>query len=362
MNILHVIEDYSAKSGGLRTVLSDLNSRLNTQDGVNSFVISSQKEDQDNIFLVSNSERNPWQYSRNWKVEIEALIKNKNVNIIHIHGVWMYPQFIAAKIALSNKIPFILSPHGMFEPWLWTKGRFKKTVYFNLIVRRLFTKASIIHSITDDENLNLKLLFQHTRLLSIPNLIEFENIKAWKRTVTTDYILYLGRLDEKKGIDMLIRSFAKLKINKKVHLKIAGGFNNYKLKLDQLINSLGIQKKVQFLGMVTGDEKKRLYKESLVFVAPSHSEVVGMVNLEAASMATPVITTFQTGLKRSWTSNGGILINPNEKELITALKKVLSWSKSQRDENGKKLYDFVKKEYSWELKLNDWLKLYSSVK
>mgnify|MGYP001360675632 CR=1 FL=1 len=48
MNILHVIEDYSTKSGGLRTVLSDLNSRLNTQDGVNSFIISSQKEDQDN--------------------------------------------------------------------------------------------------------------------------------------------------------------------------------------------------------------------------------------------------------------------------------------------------------------------------
>ena len=174
--------------------------------------------------------------------------------------------------------------------------------------------------------------------------------------------MYLGRLDEKKGIDILIRSFAKLKLNQNVHLKIAGGFNNYKLKLDQLINSLGIQENVQFLGMVKGDEKKRLYKESLVFVAPSHSEVVGMVNLEAASMATPVITTFQTGLKRGWANNGGILINPNENELIIALKQALNWSKSQREENGKKLYDFVKKEYSWELKLNDWLKLYSSVK
>lgn len=362
MNILHVIEDYSAKSGGLRTVLSDLNYRLNTQEGVNSFIISSQKEDQDNIFFLSNSERIPWQYSRNWKVKIEALIQKNNVNIIHIHGVWMYPQFIAAKIALRNKIPFIVSPHGMFEPWLWTKGRLKKIVYFNIISRPLFSKASIIHSITDDENTNLKLIFPHSRVSTIPNLIEFKNFNTDNYIKEKDYILYLGRLDKKKGIDILIRSFAKSKKNQKVHLKIAGAFNNYKLKLDKLIKNLGVQDNVHFLGMVNGDEKKRLYKESLVFVAPSHSEVVGMVNLEAASMATPVITTFQTGLKRDWASNGGILINPNEKELITALRKVLSWSKSQRDENGKKLYDFVKKEYSWELKLNDWLKLYSSVK
>ena len=161
MNILHVIEDFSVNSGGLRTVLSDLNFRLNTLEGVNSYIISSRKENQDNIFLVNNRKKILWQYSKNWKLEIESLIKNNNINIIHIHGTWMFPQFIAAKIAVNRNIPFVLSFHGMLEPWLWTKGRIKKTLYFKLIIKQLFSKASIIHSITDDEKQNLTKIFQN---------------------------------------------------------------------------------------------------------------------------------------------------------------------------------------------------------
>ena len=96
-------------------------------------------------------------------------------------------------------------------------------------------------------------------------------------------------------------------------------------------------------------------------MAPSHSEVVGMVNLEAAIFKTPVITTFQTGLKNEWSNNGGILVNPNVKEIEFALHTALNWTLEERNKNGEKLRDFVLKEYSWQYRFNDWIKLYKSM-
>ena len=66
-----------------------------------------------------------------------------------------------------------------------------------------------------------------------------------------------------------------------------------------------------------------LFKNAFVFVAPSHSEVIGMVNLEAAILQTPVITTFQTGLLKDWSKNGGFLIEPTENEILKRYPDVL---------------------------------------
>ncbi|SDG47568.1 glycosyltransferase [Psychroflexus sediminis] len=359
MNILHITEDFSLDSGGLRTVINDLSNNLNNLQNINSYILSSQQEKGDNIELVSDAKGKPWLYSVQWNKKLVDLILKKNINILHIHGVWMYPQYKAAKFALKHNIPFILSPHGMYEPWLWTKGRLKKSAYFNLLVKSLFSKASRIHAITSAEKNNLKPLFPQSDFVEIPNLISFE-LSNCINDSTEKYLLYVGRLHEKKGIKLLISSFSKLKVNDLI-LKIAGEFNDYKIELVKLIEKLDLQKKVQFLGLVTGEEKMKLFKDAYVFVAPSYSEVVGMVNLEAASQKTPVITTHQTGLKREWNVNGGILINPNQKELTSALEEAASWSKEQRDINGERLYNFVKQNYSWEHRLQDWVSIYSDI-
>jgi glycosyltransferase involved in cell wall biosynthesis len=124
---------------------------------------------------------------------------------------------------------------------------------------------------------------------------------------------------------------------------------------------LSLQSRVQFIGLVTGEKKAKLFKDAFLFVAPSYSEVIGMVNLEAASLKTPVITTFQTGLRKEWNENGGILINPNQDELTQALEKVLKWTKKERDIKGEILYNFVKQNYSWESRLSDWINIYSDI-
>ena len=358
MNIVHVLEDYSFLSGGLRTVVKDLHSRL-ILEGINSNIITTRKEKHDNVIKVHGGNK-PWRFSNNLINKLDELHAKNNIDVIHIHGVWMYPQYATAKYAFKNKIPFLISCHGMYEPWLWLNGSFKKKIYFKHVVKNVFSKAKYLHAITLPEADELKKLFPSTNVIEIPNLIDLKYQVKNTPNLKEKYVLYLGRIDKKKGIDILINAFSNLG-NKKFRLKIAGAPNDYQKELKNLVKSLDLDNQVDFLGLVTGKEKEILFKNAFVFVAPSHSEVVGMVNLESAIYKTPVITTFQTGLKKEWSNNGGLLVNPNINEVQEALGVSLNWTDDERNENGKKLCDFVTKEYSWTHRFKDWIYLYQSI-
>lgn len=358
MNINHIMEDYSKLSGGLRTVVQDLNKNL-IQQNVNNQIITTRAEVEDNVIICKRSlDKDVWCYSNNLK----STLKNNQSDINHIHGIWMYPQYIASKISYSTKKPYIITPHGMLEPWLWENGAFKKKLYFDLMIKKYFSNANILHAITPDEKNNLFNLFGHKNIEVIPNSISYTEIDSYniQREETNKFVLFVGRLHPKKGIDLLIKAFSKLK-DTETRLKIAGPFNEYKNELAELVQSLGIENKVDFLGMVTGKEKHQLFKNAWVFVAPSFSEVVGMVNLEAGVLSTPVITTYQTGLYKEWNDNGGVLINPNEEELLNALVYSLEWSEVERDERGKKLKQFIIEQYSWEKNIYRWIDLYQGM-
>ncbi|MFY7670605.1 glycosyltransferase [Tenacibaculum sp. MEBiC06402] len=356
MKILHIVEDFSIKSGGLRTVVLNLDFFLK-QNGFESYILSSDKEKGDNIFTVSSN--NGWLYSKEWKHKIKEIVDAYNINVIHVHGVWLYPQLIGAKFAVKNNIPLVLSCHGMYQPWLWKKGTLKKKIYLNLVSKKWFKKSSLIHSITSDETQNIKKYFPKNNYFEIPNLISFtENQKVPE--FEEKYILYLGRLNKTKGIDLLLKAFAQLNLED-VSLKIAGGFNEYKPELEKLINELGIQRKVNFLGEVKGNEKTTLIQEAWVMASPTFSDVIGMVNLEAALHKTPIITTYKTGLHKDWNTNGGFLINPNVNELKDKLEEAINWSAEKRLLHGQQLFNFAKQNYSWNEQFFKWEKLYNSI-
>jgi glycosyltransferase involved in cell wall biosynthesis len=358
MNVIHILEDFSFQSGGIRTVVLDLHTRL-LNHNINSKILTTKIEDGDQAIKVEG-DKTPWRYSKNLKSTLKNLNSKHAISLIHIHGVWMYPQYGAAKFAKQNNIPFLITCHGMYEPWLWSQGTFKKKLYFNLVIKSTFSKANYLHAITNNEAIEIKALFPRTPTVEIPNLIDSNIAVDGEFNSTEKYVLFVGRLDPKKGIDLLINAFSNVN-PEGFRLKIAGNFNDYKKELDELVVSLDLENRIDFLGLITGDEKVKLFKNAHVFVAPSHSEVVGMVNLEAAIYKTPVITTFQTGLKKEWSENGGILIDPNVNEIESALRTAFNWTIEQRNENGLKLHNFVLKAYSWQYRFDDWIKLYESM-
>jgi glycosyltransferase involved in cell wall biosynthesis len=348
-NLYHISEDISRASGGVRTVVKDM--QLQFPD---SKILTTLK-DQDDVHITKFSNNGPWLYSSSLKKHLNTL---DNTFIFHLHGVWMHAQYTSAKIAAKRNIPFIVTPHGMYEPWLWKEGTLKKKLYFKLLASSAFAKARYIHAITPEEQKNLQKLFPKTEVVCIPNAVEIEEMVERKEP-SRPYFLFLGRIHPKKGLELLIDVFASLK-TLDFDLKIAGPENEYASQLKEKVKLLK-DSRIEFLGAVHGEEKKQLYRNAHAFIAPSYSEVVGMVNIEAAMMGTPVITTHQTGLLKEWNTNGGMLINPVFEELKTVMEEVSKWDLKKRNHNGNKLRDFVIQEYSWKVNRPKWEALYKSM-
>lgn len=376
--IVYITDEHSSINPGVTTSLNEL--LLETSRHTDVFtdikLISTGHDDYvcvpdtvEHIRLSYSTIGKPWRYPANFQKKCSDIIKN--CDIVHIHGAWMGPQLMAAKMATKTGVPFVITFHGMLEPWHWHDkgilGYYKKFLYWKLVAYPAFKHADTIHAITPMEKGNLQSLFLSSRIKVISNAIDVNQIQLqFSDDVETQrpesLILFLGRLHPKKGVDILIRAFALADLSTKWKLVIAGSEEvpEYVRKLKQLLVTHDISGRVDFIGAVYGKEKFEWYKRSWVVAVPSHSEVVGMVNLEAGACGTPTITTKQTGLF-NWEEGGGLLIEPNEEDLSNALRCVCSWPRSERISRGMKSRMLVDNYYSLSIVGKQWGDLYAEL-
>ena len=121
---------------------------------------------------------------------------------------------------------------------------------------------------------------------------------------------------------------------------------------------LELTDRVSFVGPVSGVDKWRLYRDAWAFCLPSFSEVIGMVNLEAAAAGTPVITSFESGVVDAWEQYGGLRIHPDEESILAGLQQAAAWNLDERRSRGKAMRSLIEKEYSWARTGQDWAALY----
>jgi glycosyltransferase involved in cell wall biosynthesis len=296
--------------------------------------------------------------------------------ILHLHGVWMGFQWLAARAARRQKIPALLSPHGMLNRWHLRHLGFKelrKLTYWRALAYPAFRHIALIHAVTPRERDELATWLPGQCIQVIPNAIDLEAMDQLRAhagdesapPVDEPYVLFLGRLHPVKGIELLIEAFAQgiRGVKRRFRLLIAGPESDpaYAAKLRSLVSLLGVEEKVTFLGPVFDPQEKfALYRQAWAFCAPSQTEVMGLVNLEAASANLPVVTTHETGLD-DWEDGGGILVHPRVEELRRALEQVFSWSASERQDRGYRTRQLVERRYAWQAVGPQWLELYTGL-
>lgn len=358
--IYQITENISFESGGVRTVLVNLNKNINERNMNSSIILTNKKENNDTYLEFPSKNFKSWSYSSEFKKYLQTHLKE--IAIMHLHGVFMYTQFLSSKIAKNNTIPYVISPHGMLEPWHLNDKKLKKEIYLKLALNKIFADSTIIHAITPLEKENLYRLTKHKNIVEIPNFIYHSSLpKNLIYEPEEEYLLFLSRLHPKKGLDILIQSMTIIN-NKKIKLKIVGSENYYSLELKKTAHKLGLADRIEFIGGVYGDDKYNLFSNAKAFVAPSYSEAIGLVNLEAAVCKTPVITTYNTGINPEWNKNGGIMINPTLEALTKAINTATNWTTNERNQRGNELSTFVINNYSWEKKGGVWDELYNSLK
>lgn len=235
---------------------------------------------------------------------VKMIRENKRNNpgqlVIHIHSWWNTIAILSCLTSLLYKVPVVLSPRGMLTPYTWSnRNSFYKNIIHKLLGKHLL-KQCLIHATTEKEKKDItKITRSFKEILVIPNLVKYPTLEyplqSQNKSSQTLKLLFLSRIEEKKGLEILMVALYELKTH--WQLTIAGqGESSYVSKLKNLSRQLKIEKQITWLGEVNNTKKYEVYRNNDLLILPSHNENFGNVVIESLSVGTPVIISTEVGL------------------------------------------------------------------
>jgi glycosyltransferase involved in cell wall biosynthesis len=294
-----------------------------------------------------------------------------NVDILHLHSIFLWPTWAAARSARRIGKPYIIAPRGMLvKDLLERKSRFAKRLWISLIERNNIEHAAAIHVTTGNELKEIKTFgFALPPVFVVPNGVDIEEIIRQPQCVAPmieniiqkkPFILFLGRINWKKGLDRLIPALAYVP---DIPLVIAGNDEeNYKPEIETLAASHGVFDRLIFTGPVYGDDKAALLQNATALVLPSYSENFGNVVLEAMAVGCLVVVTPEVGISEVvLKSKAGAVVKGEAGMLGEKLRSIVENPK-EREEMGKRGKQMVDAHFSWSkiaMQMESSYKLYS---
>jgi glycosyltransferase involved in cell wall biosynthesis len=296
----------------------------------------------------------------------QALHANvSNFDIIHLHSVFLWPTSAAAQLARKAGVPYVLSPRGMLvKDLIRRKSSLSKRAWIALFERRNIRRAAAIHLTSEVEASELKALgFTHARLAIVANGIEMPidipDDDFEPTVMPRPYILFLGRVNWKKGLDRLIPAMKQVA---SADLLIAGNDEeNYRPTLEALARQDGVVDRVRFLGPVDDRKKWALLASARILVLPSYSENFGNVVLEAMVAGCPVIVTPEVGIATLVQEAGcGVVAAGDPARLGLEIKRLLD-DRDRSLDMGKAGRRTVQTRYSWKAIGDQMLDVYAEI-
>ncbi len=361
MKIIHYIPSINKRDGGTTAYMQLLSKSLGTLVQLH---IVTHRSDNDveieyaTVHYISSSLRG------DMKKEWDKLLDAVKPCLVHINCCWLPACALTQKWAQKKGYPIVLTPHGMLEPWIMKRNYWtKKLPALFLYQKAAVKKADFIHATAESEKNNLLELGYNSQVQIIPNGIETDNIsikKSWKKT---NNLLFLSRVHEKKGIELLLQAVAELGEQMAgIKVTIAGeGEDSYVKKLTTLAKERGLEKVVFFVGGVYGEKKWQLFREADIFILPTYSENFGIVVAEALASGTPVITTTGTPWQELVDNQCGWWVEANVVALKAAIKEAISLSSEKLENYGIRARKMVEERYSISTVSKDMVALYSEV-
>ncbi|MBT6956796.1 MAG: glycosyltransferase [Opitutae bacterium] len=284
----------------------------------------------------------PARNSHGYTEAFDQWLKNngKYFDCAIVHGLWQYPGRSALKILPRLNIPFFVYPHGMLDPWFkhtYPLKHLKKSIYWKLIENRLFKKARAVLFTCKEE----RRLAQHTFSpyncheaiaplgIGTPpddcNHQEQIFLSNFPHLKEGNFLLFLSRVHEKKGLDVLLQALAQYPKDLP-QLAIAGPIESttYLARLKQLETKIASKHngwKITWTGMLTGSLKWGALRTAGAFILPSHQENFGIAVVEALAVGTPVLLSRKVNIWREIVDDGSGLA---EEDTINGVIQLLS--------------------------------------
>jgi len=286
-----------------------------------------------------------------------AVLKDKmrGFDLVHLHSIYLWPTWAAARVAQAAGVPYVLSPRGMLVlDLVRRKSRWIKSAWLRLIEKKNIERAAAIHVTSDTEEADLGgFPYAFPPVLRIANGIAVPRDWAWE-DLSSDvaevvrgepYLLCFGRINWKKGLDRLLRAWADVP---GIRLVIAGNDEeDYVPALREIAREVGVSERVCFLDRaISGADKEALLGTARLLVLASYSENFGNVVPEAMVRGVPVVVTKEVGAKDIVRESGGGIV-VDAAELASGIRSLLE-DEEARMEMGRKGREWVRGHLTWE--------------
>ncbi|GIW73805.1 MAG: glycosyl transferase [Phycisphaerales bacterium] len=285
------------------------------------------------------------------------LAEQQGADVLHTHGMWepMLPACAAAARRLG--VPYVVTPHGMLDPYTLSVKRNKKRLALATTHRRFLRQASFVHVLNDDEATLAEPVLAGTPTRVIPNGIFLEEMERapepgsfyerFPELAGKPYVLFLSRLAHKKGLDVLAEAFAIVhREMPSVRLVVAGPDDGQRADFERRVDRAGLRSCVHLVGPLYGTDKLAALRDAAVFCLPSRQEGFSIAITEALAMALPVVVTRACHYPQVTEVGAGIETELDADEVARALITVLGDPQAARamGQAGARL---VRERFTW---------------
>jgi glycosyltransferase involved in cell wall biosynthesis len=286
----------------------------------------------------------------------------RDFDIVHIHGLYRFPPTYAAFHARQHGIPYVIRPHGSLDPYLYQRS--DKNLFLKRLWERLFdlpnlNAASAIHYTAEDERRLAGFLDLKAPSFVVPNGVEwvpFERLPqpgGFRRSQgigNRPLMLFLGRLHVKKGLDLLVPAFARVRRQiPSALLALVGPASSpsYEKEILGWIREHNLSDAVIRVPFLQGDALLRAYVDADVFVLPSYTENFGMTVVESLACETPVVISNRVNIHDEITkAEAGLVTDCDSGQVAVAVIRLLrdEQLRGRMGANGRKL---VQERFTW---------------
>lgn len=363
LNILHTIASLGLHLGGpTRSVISLCNSL--GRRNIKVILLSADQTVESSQFLAADSKyveqkflsKRLFPFSNSCfpitcTSGVKSLHYGHQFQIIHDHGLWLPFNHYVSVASSKIRVPLVVSPRGMLEPWAINYRSWKKKIALRLWVYRDLQNATAFCTTANKEAENIRRLGFRQPIAVVPNGIDVKPLPKINANNlgTKRQALFLSRIHPVKGVCELVEAWSKVQ-PRGWELIIAGpNENNHAYVVQDCIKKHELHSSVRLAGTIKDEDKWLLYRNSDLFILPTYSENFGIVVAEALSMGIPVITTKGAPWQVLIEEKCGWWIDIGVEPLTRAIKEATSLDRDLLREMGSRGRRLAERSFSWDL-------------
>jgi glycosyltransferase involved in cell wall biosynthesis len=285
-------------------------------------------------------------------------LHERRPSLLHANGLWMYPSLAGWRWSRRACRPYLVSPHGMLDPWAVRHALWKKRLVGWWFENAHLAGAACLHALTESEARAIRAYGLTNPICVVPNGVDLPMQTvlprpAWADTAEQDrkFLLFLGRLHPKKGLEALIRAWKDVQSIPAARdwiLVIAGWDQGaHARRLERIAEELGIAGSLRFVGPQFEQAKAATFACADAFVLPSLSEGLPVAVLEAWSYGLPVLMSEACNLPEGFAAGAALPIATDPAGIAGGLRRLFALSDAERRDMGARGRALVRARFTW---------------